>query len=343
MDMRKISVLLLALSFMLCAVHLPGQAEGSVLGTSILGTIVSEDGAAFSGVRIEAVNATTSHTFTAFSGVDGNYSMPLDPGLYNVIASLPNHTANVSYAGVLVTLGQEVHLNFTVSEVLCTLTGYVTNGTQPVYGATVTLLNSQYNYTGVSINPLGQYVIDRVNPGTYTVIADKAGYYPSDAQPPIEMVRNVTKNLDFEMEEQPANLTGIVVYQGDGVTGVKVVLSTALFTADTFTDENGNYSFQLVPAGSYTITFTKDKYQVKERSVSLSPFEVKRLDVELEYDSENNTKKFILNFDLAHSLMIVGLIASLIVLVIGLYVNYKVRKKPELLEREREKDESKKE
>ncbi|TFG56741.1 MAG: carboxypeptidase regulatory-like domain-containing protein, partial [Methanomassiliicoccus sp.] len=133
MDMRKISVLLLALSFVLCAVYMPGQAEGAVLGTSILGTIVSENGTVFSGVQIEAVNATTSRTFTAFSGVDGNYSLPLDPGLYNVIAILPNHTANVSYAGVLVTLGQEVHLNFTMSEVLCTLTGYVTNGTHPVY------------------------------------------------------------------------------------------------------------------------------------------------------------------------------------------------------------------
>jgi hypothetical protein len=333
--MRKSYVLLLALALVLCTAHLPENTEGAaVLGTSVIGKVVDEVGAGFTGVQITVANVTTSQSFSAISDADGNFSLSLNPGLYDVTASYNNYSANISYLNTMVGLGESVSLNFTMTEILCGLSGFVTNGTTPIYGATVTLINEKYNYSAVSVNPLGQYTLTKVMPGTYTVTASKVGYYSSDPVPPIEMVRNVTKNLDFELEEQPAELGGQVFYQGDGVSGVKVRLSSPQFSAETTTDELGNYSFQVVPSGSYTITFTKDKYVISTQSVGLSPFEIKTLDVELEFDSENNTQKFILGFDLAHSLMVIGLVVSLIILVAGLYVNYKIRRKPELLEKE---------
>lgn len=328
---------MLALLLVLCTVHLPDNAEGaSILGTSLVGRAIAEDGAGFPDVQIRAVNVTTATTYSASTDADGNFSLALNPGLYDVTANFLNYSANVSYPRTLIGLGQEVRLNFTMGEILCTLTGYVTNGTIPIYGATITLINDDNNYTAVSVNPLGQYTLTEVEPGTYTVTASKVGYYSSEPLPPIEMVRNVTKSLDFELREQPAELSGRVIYQGEGVMGVKVHLASSQFSADTTTAENGNYSFQVVPAGSYSITFTKERYLTTTQSVGLSPFEIKTLDVELEFDRENNTQEFILGFDLGHSLMVIGLIVSLIVLMVGLFVNYKIRRKPERLEREEE-------
>ncbi|MCG7845197.1 MAG: carboxypeptidase-like regulatory domain-containing protein, partial [Methanomassiliicoccales archaeon] len=333
--MRKLFVLMLALVLVLCTMQLPDDAEGAaILGTSVVGRVVNEVGVGFPGVSIRAVNVTTAQTYSTSTDAGGNYSLPLNPGLYDVTASYLNYSANISYSRTLVELGEEVRLNFTMSEVLCALTGYVTNGTSPIYGATVTMISDDHNYTAVSVNPLGQYTLSNVKPGKYTVTASKVGYYSSDPLPPIEMVRNVIKNLDFQLDEQPAELSGHVFYQGDGISGVRVHLSSAQFSTETITDERGNYSFDLVPAGSYTITFTKERYLTLTQSVGLSPFELKTWDAELEFDTENNTQKFILGFDLAHSLMIIGLIVSLIVLVVGLYVNYKIRRKPEMLEKD---------
>ncbi|HQN76534.1 MAG TPA: carboxypeptidase-like regulatory domain-containing protein, partial [Methanomassiliicoccales archaeon] len=265
-----------------------------------------------------------------------NYTMPSNfvPGLYNVTASFLNHSANVSYSNVLVKSGQSARLNFTMLEVLCKLTGFVTNGTTPVYGATVTLINEQRSYSNVSVNPLGKYEIPKVQPGTYTVVASKVGYYSSDPMPPVVLIRGETKSVDFVLQEQPAELGGKVEYDGSGLKGVTVKLSSSLFTAETVTDEDGNYTFSQVPSGSYTITFSKESFLTNSMSVGLTPFEVRELNVEMEYDNANNTQTFLLGLDLAHSLMVIGLTVSIMVLVVGIYVNYKIRRKPELLDRD---------
>ncbi|MBP7087237.1 MAG: carboxypeptidase regulatory-like domain-containing protein [Methanomassiliicoccales archaeon] len=335
--MRKLPVLLLALALILCSAYVPEQASSAgVVGTDIVGRAINETGAAFPGVEIRATNVTTLVTYKATTGADGNYTMPSNfvPGLYNVTASFLNHSANVSYSNVLVKSGQSARLNFTMLEVLCKLTGFVTNGTTPVYGATVTLINEQRSYSNVSVNPLGKYEIPKVQPGTYTVVASKVGYYSSDPMPPVVLIRGETKSVDFVLQEQPAELGGKVEYDGSGLKGVTVKLSSSLFTAETVTDEDGNYTFSQVPSGSYTITFSKESFLTNSMSVGLTPFEVRELDVEMEYDNANNTQTFLLGLDLAHSLMVIGLTVSIMVLVVGIYVNYKIRRKPELLDRD---------
>lgn len=335
--MRKLPVLLLALALILCSAYVPEQASSAgVVGTDIVGRAINETGAAFPGVEIRATNVTTLVTYKATTGADGNYTMPSNfvPGLYNVTASFLNHSANISYSNVLVKSGQPARLNFTMLEVLCKLTGFVTNGTTPVYGATVTLINEQRSYSNVSVNPLGKYEIPKVQPGTYTVVASKVGYYSSDPMPPVVLIRGETKSVDFVLQEQPADLGGKVEYDGSGLKGVTVKLSSSLFTAETVTDEDGNYTFSQVPSGSYTITFSKESFLTNSMSVGLTPFEVRELDVEMEYDNANNTQTFLLGLDLAHSLMVIGLTVSIMVLVVGIYVNYKIRRKPELLDRD---------
>jgi len=340
--MRKLPVLLLALALVMCSAFIPDQVSSAgVSGTDLTGRAVNETGAAFAGVEIKAINVTTLVTYRAITGADGNFTMPGNfvPGLYNVTASYLNHSSNVSYSNVLVKSGQVVRLNFTLIEVLSKLTGYVTNGDTPIYGATVTLINDRRSYSNVSVNPLGRYEIPKVQPGTYTVVASKVGYYSSDPMPPVVMVRGETKSIDFVLQEQPADLGGMVEYDGAGLKGVTVKLSNPLFTVETVTDDEGNYSFSQVPSGTYTITFTKQEFLTKSFSVGLTPFEVRELNVVMVYDDANNTQTFLLGLDLAHSLMVIGLTVSIMILAVGIYFNYKIRRKPELLDS----DESEKE
>ena len=336
--MRKLPVVLLALALVLCSGYIPDRgSSANVSGTDIFGHAVNETGAPMPGVEVVVVdvnNPTT--TFKAVTGADGKYTMPYTflSGTYNVTANYINHTANRSYTNVQVNSSQAVRLNFTMLEVLCKLTGFVTNGTTPIYQATVTLINEQRTYSNVTVNPLGKYEISKVRPGTYTVVASKVGYYPSDPQPPVVLIRGETKSLDFVLQEQPADLGGKVEYDGNGLKGVTVKLTSPLFSAETVTDEDGNYTFSQVPSGTYTVTFSKDSFLSRTMNVGLTPFEVRELNVEMEYDTANNTQTFLLGLDLAHSLMVVGLIVSIAVLIIGIYVNYKIRRKPELLDQD---------
>jgi len=335
--MRKLPVLLLALALVLCSAYVPDRASAvGVSGTDVIGRAINETGAAFPGVEVKATNVSTLVTYKAVTGTDGNYTMPGNfvPGLYNVTASFLNHSANVSYTNVLLKSGQVVHLNFTMLEVLCKLTGYVTNGTTPIYGAMVTLKNKDHTYSNISVNPLGKYEVNKVQPGVYTVMASKVGYYDSGQGDPVTLVRGQTADMDFVLQEQPADLGGTVRYDDRGLKGVTVKLSSPLFTAETITDEDGNYTFSQVPSGSYSITFSKESFLSRTLTVGLTPFEVRELDVEMEYDNANNTQTFILGLDLAHSLMVIGLTVSIMVLVVGIYVNYKIRRKPEMLDRD---------
>ncbi len=334
--MSKIYVSLLALALVLCSACVLDQSSAAgVSGTDVAGSVVNETGSAFPGVEVRAINVSTLVTYKAITGADGNYTMPGNfvPGLYNITATFTNHSANVSYANVMVKNGQSVRLNFTMVEVLCALNGKVSNGTTPVAGATVTVKSvKNETFYGVS-NNFGDFSISRLKPGSYTAFAEKVGYYRSE---PIAlvMVRGATEVRDFVLEEQPADLGGKVEYDGSGLKGVTVKLSSPLYTAETVTDEYGNYTFSQVPSGSYTVTFSKESFLSRSLSVGLTPFEVRELNVEMDYDSANNTQTFLLGLDLAHSLMVIGLTVSILVLIVGIFINYKVRRKPDMLERD---------
>jgi len=340
-DMCKFFVTLLVLSLVLCTFGLiPAQVDAeSVLGTSIDGKVVNETGEAFPGVEIYAVNVTNPNIFSSgLSDASGNYSLTVNPGIYNVTATYLNYTANVSYLNVTVGTGDMVILNFTMNEVLCTLIGYVTNGTQPVYGVTVTLTNLERTYTALTVTPFGQYTIN-AKPGIYTIKAEKIGYWANQSDYPVTLVRFAEhERVDLNITEQPAKLSGHVVYQGDGLKGVSVRLISGSISLNTVSDENGNYTFDEVPVGTYTLTFNKDTYLEISQTVTLSVYEEEVLDVEMEYDSENNTQTYLFGFDLAHSLMIVGLIISLVLLIVALFFSMKVRKKPEILKEDKDSD-----
>jgi hypothetical protein len=89
------------------------------------------------------------------------------------------------------------------------------------------------------------------------------------------------------------------------------------------------------------VTFQKDEYEERTVQVSLSPFEKKKYDLNLERKPVSGDTGFIPGFDLSHSLMIVGLCLAIVILSIATYIRYRVGKKPGLLAIEREEEEAK--
>ncbi len=328
MRSRALSVLLVVAFLFLPALGVVSHAQ-SADDVFIQGTVTNEQGGAIEGVNITARNTTTAERFSALSDENGTYNITLPAGMYNISTDLPNYSANITYNNVLVEEGL-MNLNFTMREVLGKLTGYVTNGTVPITAATVHLTSEQYNYSTNSTVPLGAYTINNIRPGTYVAYAEKDGYWTSYHQRAITIERGDEIQVNFTLEEQPATISGKVTYGSDGLEGVKVTIASSGFSTFTYTDNEGNYTLSSIPLGTYTITFSKNDFVEEEMQVSLSPFETKKLDVSMEKEVTED-EGFIPGFDLPHSLMIVGMILSLITLVLALGIRYRIGKKPGLL------------
>ena len=120
----------------------------------------------------------------------------------------------------------------------------------PIAGATIAVTSEGIERTsGVD----GKYRIN-LDPGTYQVDVSAFGYEPISFS--VNIVSGQTENGDRNLDRVPsAPLSGVVSYL-DGnllgpLAGARVeVLGTPL---STVTDGSGAYSFEFVPAGSYTL------------------------------------------------------------------------------------------
>ncbi len=307
----------------------------------ITGSVTNETGAEFPNVNVTAENTTSLASYHALVNSSGEYNISLPVGIYNVSASYANYTANITYTSVHIGPGFPNVLDFRMIEILGVLSGHVTNATVPIQGATI-VLTGQRNYSAISTSPLGGYTIDRILPGTYVAHAEKMGYWTAYHDTPVVITRGKITDLNFTLLEQPTTLFGKVTSGGTPLSGVKVTIASTEYTTSTSTDTNGNYTISSIPVGTYSVVFEKEGYEEKTVQVSLSPFESKRYDLDMESVPVSGGTGFIPGFDLPHSLMIVGLCASIAILIICVYVRYRVAKKPDLLAIEREEEEPKK-
>ena len=231
---------------------------------------------------------------------------------------------------MVVLTSQSIALNFTMLEVLGSLHGFVYNGNAAISGVTVLLANHQRNYT-TTTDGRGEYRISGIRPGTYVANFTKNGYANYNSLPLI-IVRGVTLQQNASMEAQPGKLFGKVTENGNPQEGVTVTAQGADKVVVGTTDANGNYSIQLI-SDTYTVTFSKKGFDPKAVPVSLAPFENRSLDASI-VKSVNSTATYLFGFDLSHSLMIIGLMMALATICVALFINFKVRKKPELLSKE---------
>jgi hypothetical protein len=339
--MRRIVTLLLTVALIVCAI--PLMTTSALSATAVQGfqgTVLNETGAPMSGVVITARNTTTDSPLSTVTNSAGAFTLTAPPGTYNVSAAVSNYKANTTYIEKTIPSSGAVELNFTMSEILGALNGFVTDGTVPVIGVTVVLANENRNYTAVTVAPLGEYRIGKIRPGVYVATFTKLGY-DRNFSFPLEIVRGVTTLENASMQAQPCTLYGQVTENGVPQEGVTVtVRGNDVVKTDT-TDAKGNYSIQ-VTSDSYTITFTKKDFDAKDVTVTLAPFEDRQLDVSIVKTKSDNTTTYLFGFDLPHSLMVIGLMLSLITICAALFINFKVRKRPELLGKDPQEEKGKK-
>lgn len=202
--------------------------------------------------------ATVSINPTVTTGSDGKYSFQVLPGNYVLTVSKGGYV--VSSFPIAAVSGQ-IYTNIFQMLQFVVVSGLVTNlkTGASIQGATVTL-GSNSTTTGSN----GSYSL-MVAPGTYTLTVSKTGFATNTSQLTGTSGQAITRNI--AIREPFGIIRGVVT---DSDTGSFIVGAIVKWDSQqTTTASNGSYILNL-DAGTYTITVSKDGFDVKTSQVALS-------------------------------------------------------------------------
>lgn len=120
--------------------------------------------------------------------------------------------------------------------------------------------------------PDGSFVLE-VPAGSYTLVASATGYTPSPQPVTVEAGTAVQVVFLLQPETAPggASVFAFVTDPDENeLEGVTVTIDGANYSGQTWTDEDGFFQFESVPAGDYTLTFEFEGYQINTQSVSIT-------------------------------------------------------------------------
>jgi hypothetical protein len=202
------------------------------------------NGAAGAGGITVSANGTNSSVTDA----TGLYVLSnLCAGLYTVAPS-PNCYYQFSPASLPATVGpgNATGLDFSASSNVRTISGRITDGSIGVGGVSVQAGNQTTN-----TDSSGNYVLDGLCPGNYTVTPTAACRLFTPASVPVSLGTNAS-GVDFVTFSN--NLSRIRGRVTDGVNGLSNVQVTATGGRTCTTDPNGNYVLSSLCPGTYTVT-----------------------------------------------------------------------------------------
>jgi thermitase len=230
---------------------LPGTISGQVTdaedGLPIVGSTVSD------GTRTTTTDASGGYTI-------GN----VPPGSYQVTASKGGYESSSLMVTVLE--GSTAAANLCLTQIIVpgSITGSITDtedgsaisGAEVSDGSRIALTDGA-----------GSYTIDSVPPGSYQVVASKAGYESSSLTVTVLEGNTAAANLCLTRIIVPGSITGSVTDAKDGsaISGAEVSDGSRI----ALTDALGTYTIGNVPAGSYPVVASKEGYETTSLTVDV--------------------------------------------------------------------------
>lgn len=218
--------------------------QGSFQTFSLGGTLTL-NGAAVEGAQV-ALNTGATTTTDA----EGTYLFSgLATGTYTVTPTKAEHTFTPGFREVNLSTADNLDVNFTAGLNTYSVSGTVLSGGQAVPGVTVTAGGRTTTTAGD-----GTYMLTGLTAGTYTVVPSKLGYAFSPADRDVN-VGPSQLGINFD-GTQVLTLGGRITVDGVGLEGVTVTAGDRTTT----TNADGEYAFNNVTRGNYTVVPALDGY-----------------------------------------------------------------------------------
>lgn len=273
----------------------------------------------------------TDKTIAVQTADDGSYLISGVPeGSYVVIASKEGYYS-VSNGSVIVDRGNTTeNVNFTLADRPTVLFGTVKAGALLLRMVNISLIGTAFfNISDSS----GNYRIENITAGRYNVSAIRDGYV-STVIPDVLIPLGGEVDLDIDLIALPgAMLIGTVVDRHNPDKPLYNVVVTILIS-DTqqrteLTDPFGHFGFTELAAGNYTLQFEVPGYKPMEiRSITVNDNETTNMTFTME-PLRKGYEGFIFGFDLAHSMMILALFITIVILAVAVYLRYRTFQTPE--------------
>jgi hypothetical protein len=247
-------------------VQLVVAPAGSITG----GVVESPGGAPVGNVVVTAV-AADGTTYTAETGTDGTYQIDsLPAGVYEVQAGGGTLTQAV-VSSVNVAAGEVSPNVDLVVQAAATISGTVMGPGGPVSGAAVAALAADGTGFSALTDATGAYTITGLSAQTYTLSASDAGLVTTEIDNVQLAAGGSLTGEDFTLTTS-GSVTGQITQNAGGAAAPDVFL-TLQGTAGTFSsqaDDNGIFSVNDLPPGSYVLTTTSPSFMTVSTNVTVT-------------------------------------------------------------------------
>jgi len=186
---------------------------------------------------------------------EGYYEItPLDPGNYDVFASLDAYYPETESAEVIA--GEVTTVDFTLNPEVGNIAGTVTDEFtgEPLEDVLVSIGESLYEtWTAAD----GTYLLSDILIGVYGVTASIDNYYPETISG-VEVIVDETTTVDFELMPEPGTIEGTITLAGGpgNVTEVDIIVNGSTYHPD----EYGYYEISGLNPGEYELSFLLTAY-----------------------------------------------------------------------------------
>jgi len=293
---------------------------------SISGFVKSDAGAWLIGanvtIRVGLSTITVPSNDTGFYNLDN-----LPEGTYSLTASLNGFYSNTT-TNIPVTRGDRTeNINFTLFQKPSRLYGVVKAGTLLLPGVNISVVGtSLYNISDYE----GAYQLVNMTAGTYNISASLPGYVTNITEVVVPAGSDI--QLLINLREMPGSQVMVRVTATDtgaALVGVLITISGENIEPQTqSTNIDGKFAFTGLAPGNYTLQLVKEGYQPIEITKRIWAGENETLVFTMEPLRKGDTG-FIFGFDMAHSMMILALFLTIVILAMAVWLRIKTFQTPE--------------
>ena len=252
------------------------------IGGTLVGKVSTSSGQSPQGAGILLELLSGNEQYYSQVDEDGYFTFEnILAGAYSCTVTLDGYS--VIKDNVDISVGSEVEHNFTLIPVTGSITGrIILDGASTNAGVSVTATNisdsSYYHATSTTEN--GTFTIrDLKREGMYQITISREGYALDESITAEVVFGDLTSIGTVTLYSIGATASGSVRLEGlSAHDGVSVVMETVGIEYEETTDRAGEFFFAGLPAGTYTMTISKDGYLTKTvNNVSLAQSENKEL------------------------------------------------------------------
>ena len=271
--------------------------------------------------------AIEDYTITVKSNASGSYRFwDIPPGTYSITVMLAGFNTTVLDDVEVVSGATTENIDILLSEKPTILSGVVKSGSVLLVGANVSLAGTiLYGVSSID----GEYEISGIPVGTYTVVASLQGYDNATILN-VQIDRGMEVRLNINLTGKlGGTLYGIVVDEstGDSLSGVRVTL---LPLRETITNINGEFQFTGLGSGEYTLLFMLEGYgPIEMGDITVSSENRTDLGLITLHPVRESFGGFIFGFDLAHSMMILALFLTIVILALAVVLRIRSFEAPD--------------